>query len=53
MYVNTHVCVYRMLWCAGKEGSAADTNANAPAALEYLPATHEVQVAADEEVAPS
>ena len=42
-----------MLRCGGKEGSAADTNADAPAALEYLPATHEVHVAADDEVAPS
>ena len=53
MYANTYVCVYRMRWSAGKEGSTADTNADAPAALEYLPATHEVHVAADDEVAPS
>ena len=34
---TTHICVYRMLWGAGKEGSAADT-LDAPPEDAYFPA---------------
>ena len=34
---TTHICVYRMLWGAGKEGSAADTLSTHPKKMRTSP----------------